>query len=249
MKEKHKKLKPRYKNIIMLILFFIFLATFIFSLCKIINWRENNKANKKINEITHEYINTDNNEKFNIDFNKLKELNSDTVAYLKVNNTNIDYVVVQANDNAYYLEHNFEKKNNKSGWIFMDYNNALDGSDKNIVIYGHNTIDKSMFGSLKYTIEPDWYKNKDNYIVILATPDGINKYQVFSTYKVDNEEYYITTSFKDDNDFSKFLKTIKKRSKFDYGVELDTSDQILTLSTCANNGKKRVVLHAKKIVE
>lgn len=244
-----KKLRFKYKNFFSIILFIVFLSLFIFSLVKILNWRKNNKENSKINEVTHKYINTDSNEKFKIDFEKLKEMNSDTVAYIKVNNTNIDYVVVRGEDNKYYLEHNFDKKSNKSGWIFMDYNNKLDGTDKNIVIYGHNTIDKSMFGSLKYTIEPDWYKNENNYKLILATPDEVYTYQVFSTYKIDNEEYYITTSFASNEEFNKFIKTIKKRSKYNYGVEVTEDDQILTLSTCANNGKKRVVLHAKRVVE
>lgn len=242
-------MKIKISKIITIVLFIVFLSTFIYSLYRIIDWRNNNKANKKINETLHQYINTDNDEKYKIDFDKLKELNSDTVAYLKVNNTNIDYVVVQSKDNDYYLSHNFEKKNNKSGWIFMDYNNKNDGTDKNIVIYGHNTVDKSMFGSLKNVLNSDWYKNKDNYIVILATPESTDEYQVFSTYKIDNEEYYINTNFNSNAEFNKFIKTIKSRSNYNYGVEVNETDQILTLSTCSNQGKKRVVLHAKKIVE
>ena len=242
-------MKKVITKIITIILFLFFLATFIYSSYRIIDWKNNNKKNKQINEITHEYITTDSDEKFKIDFDKLKEMNPDTVAYIKVNNTNIDYIVVKGENNDYYLDHNFNKEMNKSGWVFMDYNNKLDGQDKNIIIYAHNTIDKSMFGSLKDVLDKSWYENKDNHTIMLVTPDDTYMYQVFSTYKIDNEEYYIQTGFKSDSEYLDFLKTIKKRSKYNYDVELSESDQILTLSTCANNGAKRVVLHAKKIVQ
>ena len=242
-------MKDKIIRLVTRILFFIFLVLFIYSGYHIIDWKINNRNNKKINETLHEYISTDSNEKYNIDFDKLKSINSDTVAYLKVNNTNIDYVVVRGSDNSYYLTHNFNKDNNKSGWIFMDYSNKLDGNDRNIVIYGHNTVDKSMFGSLKFILEPKWYKNPDNYIVTFVTPSGFEQYQVFSTYKIDNEEYYITTSFNNDKTYLDFLKKIKSRSNFNYNVDVNENDHILTLSTCANNGKKRVVLHAKKVVQ
>ena len=242
-------MKHKISKLFTVLLFLIFMSSFLYSLYRIILWRKNNKENYKINEVLHEYIKTDSNEKYKIDFEKLKELNPDTVAYLKVDNTNIDYVVVKGKDNDYYLDHNFDKKYNKSGWIFMDYQNNLDDKDKNIVIYGHNTVDKSMFGSLHKTLSSDWYdKNKDSTIV-LVTPDGMSKYKIFSTYKIDNEEYYITTSFSTDNEYLNFLKKIKSRSYYKYDVDLNENDQILTLSTCANNGKKRVVLHAKKLVE
>ena len=96
-------------------------------------------------------------EQYQIDFKLLKEQNNETVGYIKVNNTNIDYVVVQHNDNSYYLKHNFEKSWNNAGWIFADYHNKLDETDKNIVIFGHNTRDNSMFGTLKSTLNEDWY--------------------------------------------------------------------------------------------
>ena len=240
-----KKKRLRLRKSVFMTLFVIFLSLFIYSSYRIIDWKINNKNNSRINETLHKYISTDSNEKFRINFDKLKEINSDTVAYIKVNNTNVDYVVVRGTDNDYYLNHNFEKKNNKSGWIFMDYNNKLDGEDKNIIIYGHNTIDKSMFGSLKSILDKEWYENEDNKSLIFATPEGVYEYEVFSVYKIDNEEYYISTSFNNDKEYMKFLNTIKKRSKHNFNVELSETDHILTLSTCSNNGSKRVVLHAR----
>ena len=69
-----------------------------------------------------------------IDFSSLKEQNPDTVAYIQANNMNIDYIVVKGENNQYYLNHNFEKKCNVAGWIFGDYHNLFDGTDRNIII-------------------------------------------------------------------------------------------------------------------
>jgi len=240
-------MKSKISNLIFLLLFIILLSLFIFSLYHIIIWKNNNKKNKEINEMLHEYIIQGGNDKYNIDFEKLKKLNNDTIAYIKVNNTNIDYIVVKGKDNEYYLNHNFNEENNTSGWIFADKNNKFNGEDKNIVIYGHNTRDKSMFGSLRNVLDETWYEDINNHTVILVTEKGLKKYKVFSTYKIDNEDYYIRTEFNSDEEYLKFLTIIKNRSVYDYNVDLDENDKILTLSTCSNNGKKRVVLHAKVI--
>lgn len=71
---------------------------------------------------------------------------------------------------------------------------------------------------------------------------------IFSTYKIEVEDYYITTKFINDDEYIKFLNKVKSRSNHDYNVELDKDDQILTLSTCSGNNK-RIVVHAKKVSE
>lgn len=238
------------KNIVYKFLILVFLVLMIYSGFNISLWYKNNRANKKINKVLHEYVVENKNDEYSVDFSKIADLNSDSVLYLKVNGTKIDYIVVQGKDNEYYLNHNFNKENNRSGWIFLDYKNRLDGTDKNLIIYGHNTKDGSMFGTLRKVITSDWYLNKDNHIITVVDKNNKTmKYQVFSTYKVDNEEYYIQTEFTNDDSFKEFLNTIKKRSVYNYKVDVDSSDKILTLSTCAANGTKRDVLHAKLIVE
>ena len=224
---------------------------FGFSLFKIIKWKVDNKENEEIEEDLKVNIvkpqKEDSDEEYNIDFDALKKRNKDVIAYLNVPNTNIDTTVVQGNDNSYYLNHNFDKKWNVCGWIFADYRNKFDGTDKNIVIYGHNSKDN--FGSLKNTLNEKWYANKDNYIVTLVTEKGEIKYQVFSIYEIPKEEYYIKVNFNNDNEYIEFLNTIKKRSIYDFKVDLDVNDTILTLSTCKPGGKERVAFHAKKIIK
>ena len=73
-----------------------------------------------------------------VDFNELIKKNSDTVAWIQVNNTNINYPVVKANDNDYYLNRSYDKKSNEAGWVFMDFRNSGTLNDKNTIIYAHN---------------------------------------------------------------------------------------------------------------
>ena len=107
--------------------------------------------------------------------------------------------------------------------------------------------DGSMFETLSNVLQKWWYEDSNNYIVTFTTEEKTFMYQVFSTYDIKNEDYYIKTKFNSDNDYEKFLKTIKSRSNHDYGIELTKDDTILTLSSCLGAGEKRVVLHAKKV--
>ena len=244
-----KKRKLKLRNIATILFFLLCLFGVIYSLINIINWKKDVDNNKEIKEKVKKNITIDENGSYNIDFESLKKQNEDTIAYLKVNGTNIDYVVVEGNDNSYYLKHNFNKEWNIAGWIFSDYRNKFDENDKNIIIYGHNTKDGSMFGTLTNVLERSWQENKDNLEITLITEKGQYKYQVFSTYSIIPEDYYITTDFNTSEDYTKFINTIKSRSNYNYNIEVDSNDKILTLSSCIGDGKKRVVLHAKLVEE
>ena len=249
-RDKHYNKKKTNIPIIILMIFFIILL--FFSGTKIVIWYMNNQNNKKISDEIAEFVTVDetkedDEEKYVVDFEKLKEKNSDIVAWLKVKGTNIETTVVKSTNNDYYLTHNFNKEYNSAGWIFADYKNKVDGTDKNIVIYGHNMRDDSMFGSLKNILNSDWYDNEENTNITLYTENEKCIYKVFSIYKIESEDYYITTEFENDKKFEQFVNTIKKRSIKEFDIDVSESDNILTLSTCANNNKYRVVLHAKKI--
>lgn len=247
-----KHYNKKKSNIPSIILMCFFTALLIYSGTKIVIWYMNNQNNKKIPDEIAEFVTVDetkedDEEKYVVDFEKLKEKNSDIVAWLKVKGTNIETTVVKSTNNDYYLTHNFNKEYNSAGWIFADYKNKVDGTDKNLVIYGHNMRDDSMFGSLKWVINEDWYNNEDNKYITLITENETQVYEVFSVYQIEKEDYYIQTNFNTEKEFNTFAQTIKKRSKKDFNVDVNENDNILTLSTCANNNKYRVVLHAKKI--
>jgi len=247
-----KKDKTYKKNnsIIAYFLIIIFGATFIFSGTQIIKYIKNSKANERIADELSKYVtinNSEDNEKFSIDFKSLKEKNPDTIGYLKVNGTDIESVIVKTNNNSYYLSHNFEKKYNKSGWIFADYRNRLDDTDKNIIIYGHNMRNTKMFGTLKNVLTANWQENEQNRYIILATEKGTYIYDVFSVYQIEVEDYYITTDFEDNISFQSFANKLKSRSEKEFKADITNTSQILTLSTCGNSNKYRIVVHAIKL--
>lgn len=182
----------------------------------------------------------------NVDIDSLKEKNGDTIGWIKVNNTNINYPFVQTKDNDYYLSHAFDKSNNNAGWVFLDYRNNSDFSDKNNIIYAHARRDNSMFGSLRNVLKKEWYSNKDNHIIKLSTANENTMWQIFSVYKIPVETYYITTQFTTSSQYKTFLETIIKRSVHQFNTTVDSSDKILTLSTCSGQDD-RIVVHAKLI--
>lgn len=247
-----KKQKKKNKHFFNGIIYLILIGLLIYSGIKIFKWNKENSNNNnitdKINEAVTVEKNSEGKEDFNINFNTLKKQNEDTVAWIKVNNTNVKYPVVKAKDNSFYLTHSFDKSNNSAGWIFADYKNKFDDTDKNIVIYGHNRRDGSMFSSLKNALNPNWYNNDLNRNILLYTENEEYNYEIFSIYKIESEDYYIKTEFNDENDFEDFINTVTKRSVQDFGVNVSKDDSILTLSTCANNNKYRVVIHAKKVI-
>lgn len=241
------------KKIISTILLIVFLSLFAFSLYNIIMWFRDNKHTddlekelSEIKEIKNETETVEVNVSKRINFEELKERNSDTVGWIEMKNNNVDYPFVQTNNNSYYLTHSFDKKYTDAGWIWLDYRNNLDRDDDNTILYGHARKDKSMFGTLKYALKSDWYENVDNHTIIIYLENETRYYQIFSSYHIKTEDYYLTVNFSNKDDYTKFLNTLKRRSVYDYGVDLNSDDRILTLSTCYNNSDKTVI-HAKLI--
>ena len=183
-----------------------------------------------------------------VDFTNLIQKNNETVAWLIVNNTNINYPVVQTDNNSYYLNHSFDKTYNGGGWLFMDYRNNSTNFDTNTIIYGHSLLSKTMFGTLLNARYEWWYSNKDNQLIKLSTPTENTLWQIFSIYKIAPENYYINNSFGTETEIQSFFDKLLDRSMYNFNVELVPSDKILTLSTCnTSNGDERLVVHAKMI--
>lgn len=268
------KKRLRKDRVFLLVLLLFFSTIFIFSAFKVIEWlSDNNNTDKVIEKINNdvkvdEVKDNENTEVIdeeptapekvsdyfyyitypliNVDFESLLKTNNETVGWINVNNTNINYPFVQGINNTYYLNHSFDKSYNSAGWVFMDYRNNKEMNNKNTILYAHGRIDKTMFGSLYKTQYPAWYQNRSNHIIRISTPSVNMSYQIFSVYKIEEESYYIQTDFTSDSEYFEFLNTIKERSKYDFNVVLNESDKIITLSTCAND-KERYVVHAKLI--
>lgn len=182
----------------------------------------------------------------NVDFTELLQRNSETVAYMVMDNTAIDYPVVQHADNDFYLNHDFNKKKNGVGWVFSDYRNRFENLKHNTVVYAHGRTDGRMFGDLKSIDVRDWYEKNKDVAIYISTPKENMLFQIVSAYTLPTETYYLTTNFGTTASHQKFIDTIMSRSFYDFKTKLDTNDKVLTLSTCLNDDVK-VVVHAKLI--
>lgn len=244
-----KKRKFKVKNILLI----LFIVVFLFSTTKIVLFLFDSHNNKKeTKELIQDVINIEIEEEkevFKIDFEKLLSINNDTIGWIRFNQDKVNNPIVHTSDNSYYLKRSFEKKSNQAGAIFMDYRNTS-FNDRNVVLFGHAMLDDTMFGSLQDIFKNDFFDTKENnYIQLYNKDNELLNYQIFSYYIIEKEEYYITTSFNSDSDFNKFIDTITRRSYKKFDVEVNTSDKILTLSTCSGTGgtSKRKVVHAKRV--
>ena len=247
-------MKKNKKVIILICIGFILIFCGCFNLFK---RNSDIKRNNEIKENLNKNIKIEEEEKviddysgitdsISVDFSYLKSLNPDVIGYIRVNNTNIDYVVVHGEDNNYYLEHNYLDEESYAGWVFADFRDRFDGTDKNIIIYGHNMRDGSMFGTLKNVLSSEWYENDENLLIPLITENEKMVFKVFSVYQIETEDYYIQTEFVN-NQYIAFLSVIKSRSIYKFDTKVDVEKSILTLSTCSDSGYERTVLHAVRV--
>lgn len=182
-----------------------------------------------------------------VNFDSLLQTNPDTVAWIKVEGTKINYPVVQSTDNDYYLHHDYRKNDNMAGWIFGDYRDDFTNFKYNTIIYGHNMNNKTMFGSLPDAVlSSSWQNNPDNHLIKLSTPTSNSVWKVFSVYTIEPEVYYLKIPASTES-HQEFITTIKNRSIYNFNTDVTVNDKILTLSTCDNLGTKRVAVHAKLI--
>ena len=174
----------------------------------------------------------------------LKDLNSDTVGWLNVPETTIDYPIVQAVDNEYYLKHNFNKARDYSGWVFLNYANSSTILDQNTIIFAHNRYySKTMFGTLSTVGKKAWYQNAKNNLITYNDVNNEMKWEVFAAYTIPVTDDYLKTNFSNQEEFFNFINLIRSRSIFKSDIEINADDKILTLSTCANT-QDRFVVHA-----
>lgn len=268
-----KRYKLKWKNLIAVIIFLIAFIFLMKSGIDLINYFiDTNKTNSEIKEIEdvvkiEEVPDSEETEiieqpeeipesnpywdyiKMNlisVNFNELLKLNNETKGWIKVNGTNINYPFVQTNNNDYYLTHSYNKSYNQAGWVFMDYRNDTENLDRNTILYAHGMNNKTMFGSLRNILSSSWYNNTDNHIIKLSTPTENTLWQVFSVYHIETTNDYIQTEFATDTEYQTFLDMLKNRSAVEFDTTINSTDKIITLSTCYNKTDK-VVMHAKLI--
>ena len=211
------------------------IAVFLFAAGRILqvylNYRESQKVYEQMEEFTQKTENQDLSPEggpgktpeevaeqgfLQVDFDKLREINPDVIAWIEIPGLKISYPVVQGRDNDYYLHHLITGENHKSGSIFMDFHNQKDLSDRNSIIYGHNMKDGSMFGTLDQYQSQVLYQNYPCFYIYV--PGYIYEYQIFSCYEAPTDHPAYTYDFPASEDYEVFLETLQRSAAYDTGM-------------------------------
>ena len=200
---------------------------------------------------TEETIVTDQGERHNFtkaNFEALAEINPDVVGWLSLEDTVINYPIVQGSDNEYYLHHLFTKDYNNTGCIFMDVDNAKDFSDLNTVLYAHHMRNGSMFAELEGYRDQEYYDTHRE--LVLQTPSGNYLVEPFAGLLTDGYSDYIQIGFQDGDSFLSYVNQMRSQSTFQSDVTITAEDRILTMSTCrydVDNGRYAVFAKLTKL--
>ena len=188
------------------------------------------------------------------EYKTLFEKNKKLIGWLKIDDTIIDYPVMQTSDNKYYLEHNFNQEYDKNGSLFLDCSCSVYPRSTNLIIYGHHMKSGQMFGQLqKYAKESYYEKHKEIQFDTIYEKGTYEIMYVFRS-QVYNEDdlvfkYYQFINANSGTEFQSYMEEMKKLSLYDTGVTAGFGDSLLTLSTCDNSQKDgRFVVVAKKIL-
>ncbi|MBQ6809014.1 MAG: class B sortase [Firmicutes bacterium] len=165
-----------------------------------------------------------------VDFEALQQESEDIIAWLYCEDTQINYPVVQAADNEYYLDKLPDGQWNSGGSLFLDYRNAADFSDRNSLIYGHNMKNLSMFGSISKYKEQAYYEAHP--LLWLLTPEGDYKVELLAGYVAEHDAEVYSFPLTEDT-LPVLLEQSLARSNFKSEVELQPGERLLTLSTCS----------------
>lgn len=234
------------KNNILNIIKIILIIILAVSLYRIYSYnkadKEFNLATKevqvKLQKIDEEKLARDNKDKEAIE--KILALQEDyesVIAWIKVEGTEIDYPIVKASDNDYYLNNNYKNEYNVFGAIFMDYRNNVDFSDQNTIIYGHNNDRGGNFKAL-HKFEEYGFFEKNKFIEILSK-DGYKKYQIFAVYNAGPLDKFRSPSYSEEEK-NELFSYIKERNILKEDLPSDFNN-ILTLQTCSPRDTRLVV--------
>lgn len=179
----------------------------------------------------------------------LQKQNSDIIGWIQIENTNINYPVVQGKDNDYYLNHNYQKKYSANGAIFLDKDYSWNPPSSNLLIYGHHSTFKDL---LKYQNKKFYNKHP---VIRLTTNKEDTNYDIIAVFKsrvyYQSEEnvfrYYYFIDAKNEEEYNDFVNNAKKASLYNTGKTAKYGEQLMTLSTCSYHTKDgRFVIVAKK---
>lgn len=187
-----------------------------------------------------------------VNFDSLRSINSDVIAWVEVEGTDIDYpVLYDTSDDMYYLDHTYRGTYTAAGSIFIQDYNTDDFSDFNTVLYGHNMADRTMFAQL-HNFRNDASFFEENDTIIIYTPDSKLTYEIFAAYRTNNLNIlgnYPVGTAEEREDYIDHIYSHSEIARFDYDVDVTEADRIITLSTCIGHDSYRYVVQGVLISE
>lgn len=239
------------------LIFILSLIVFIVSLAFIVKiWIiEPNQNKSTLKEIEDIYYKDDSEPPLDRgDLNSLISINSDIKGWIKLNNSVINYPVLQSekSDPTFYLYRNYKKIDSSFGSIFLDSLCDISKPSKNLILYGHNMRDGSMFGTLIKFDNLDFYKEHPVFMFdTLAEQADWKIISIFKTNTLPEQGElfnYLMIDFASDDDFINFVYNVKIRSLINTPVDISKNDTLITLSTCSYEMKDfRTVVVARKV--
>ena len=187
------------------------------------------------------------------EYKNLYNSNKRLIGWLKIDDTIIDYPVMQTSNNEYYLDHNFNQEKDNNGSIFMDKECVAYPRSQNLILYGHHMRSGKMFGDLEKYAKESYYK--EHSIIQFDTIYEKGTYQVMYVFRAkvlkENEiafKYYQFIDAISGEEFNSYMKEMEEMSLYDTGVTAGYGDDLLTLSTCDNSQTDgRFVVVAKRV--
>lgn len=254
---KHLKNSNKIKIILLIVLTIIVILGITYILYYLYNNYKTQKDNTNIlNDVKIDETNiTETKTKRMLQLEELQKENEEIIGWLEIEGTNINYPVLQASDNDYYLTHNYKKETASTGSIFLDKNFDLINGSSNYLIYGHRSKSGLMFEDLMKYAKEDFYKEHTKIKFTTNKDDSV--YEILSVfysrvyYKSEKNvfRYYYFVNANNEQEYNDFVNNAKKVSLYDTGVTANYGEQLLTLSTCEYSQEDgRFVVVCKKLM-
>lgn len=260
--DRNEKAKKR-SDIIRRIILVISVGVFIFAAYNLINiFLAYHKADVIYDNIQQDVLDEDSHTKvvigedeqeveipFTYNHQALLNINSQGIGYIYIPSIDCRLPMVQGDDNDYYLTHTFNKEYSANGCLFEDYRINGGLSSSQIIIYGHNMRNGAMFGKLKNYQDYSFWNNSGNDVLYIYTGNVIKEYKIFSCYISEAISDTYTFNFPTLESMRDYAVNMKAKSMYDTGVDVSTATQVITLSTCTNDGEQRFIVHGMYVGE
>lgn len=234
--EKKYEQIEKIKKITILLLFIIFVSMLLLLITRSVEIAEAKKQKEELqNKILTGGV---------VDFQKLKQINTDVVGWIRIEALGIEEPFVRGMDNAYYLEHSIYKKKQMVGTIFMDYKNQTDFSNTNTILYGKNITSGLRLADLQTLLKE---KKGENIQIEICLENRTLQYTVFASYLTKDIESIRGNRVIEQKEKQEFKEQLQENSDTDYEMPESRTGQMITLISYHNASHKNIVVHAIEI--